>query len=219
MARGKLIVFEGGYSTGKTTQSKLFYEYLLKRGPVMAPIIAREPGGTAIGEKMREILLADTSYGSRCDLMLFNAARSLLVAEVLRPALEAGRDVVLDRFWPSSVVYQGILGDVGITNAIVACEIATNGLDADIFFWLDLPAEEMESRTRARVDGHRFHRRPAAEVREAYKCVMEDFVVQSTVCHVDLAPGKPQMTHEKIVSLYEQWMRDQAAPHNDPSDA
>lgn len=209
--RGRLFVFEGGYSTGKTTQSKLFRDYLALRSSHPEPLLLREPGGTPLGEKIRELLLSNVGRTPRADLFLFNAARAELAETKIKPALEAGRDVVLDRFWPSSIVYQGILGGVGIHYSEAVCVLASEDLEPDLIFWLDPSAEEMEQRTKARPDGHRYHRLPAGAVREAYEIIMAERM-KSCVAHVDLVVGAPDLTHRKIVSLYEQWLNDDDDP-------
>lgn len=223
MKRGRLFVFEGGYSTGKTAQSKLFHGYLFEKQtptvksatPTPMPILLREPGGTPLGEKIRELLLSDVERTPCADLFLFNAARAELVETKIKPALEAGHDVVLDRFWPSSLVYQGILGRVGLRQAEVACAMATEGLDPDLVFWIDLEPEEARRRTAQRPDGHRFHRPSAEAVREAYEVVMA--CMDRPVIHVE-ALGEADEVHLNIVGEYEQWLGDARERLNDSGD-
>jgi dTMP kinase len=100
--RGRLIVLEGGEATGKSTQAALLAERL-------GAVLTREPGGTATGERIRALLLDPTlqELDPRAETLLLLAARAQHVAEVIRPALEAGRDVVCDRYAGSTLAYQG----------------------------------------------------------------------------------------------------------------
>jgi dTMP kinase len=97
-----LIAFEGADGTGKSTQARLLADRL-------GAVLTREPGGTPLGEILRSIVLdpAGVAPADRAEALIIAAARAQLVAEVLRPALEAGRDVVTDRYIASSVAYQG----------------------------------------------------------------------------------------------------------------
>lgn len=100
--RGRFIVFEGGEATGKSTQAA-------RLATARGAVLTREPGGTATGERVRALLL-DPSFPSldpRAEVLLLLAARAQHVVEIIRPALEAGRDVVCDRFAGSTVAYQG----------------------------------------------------------------------------------------------------------------
>lgn len=106
---GRLIVFEGIDGCGKTTQIARLHRRMPKA------LRLREPGGTAIGEKVRD-LLADRKHDGMSawtELLLFMAARAQLVEERLRPALERGRTVLLDRYYPSTAAYQGAAGRIG----------------------------------------------------------------------------------------------------------
>lgn len=213
MTEGKLIAFEGGYSTGKTTQAKLFYDRLVAAAEpgAPAPVFAREPGGTPLGERVRDLLLEDgIKRGSAADLMLFCAARAQLVEDVLRPALRAGRDVVLDRYWPSSIVYQAILGGVHVTAAHRVTEAARgflskeDALEADAFVWLRLPPEEMARRTATRPARHRFHLPDPEKVDDAYERVMKTSIFFGNVLEVD-ASGTQEEVEARVSAAYDAW--------------
>jgi dTMP kinase len=152
--QGTLITFEGGEGAGKTTQIALLAGRLRAAGREVR--LAREPGGTALGEDARRIL-KHASYGgalsARAELLLFAASRAQLVAEVVRPALDAGAVVLCDRFADSSLAYQGrgrgLPEDViGVLN-----NFATNGLAPALTILLDLPPQEGLARARNRATG------------------------------------------------------------------
>ncbi|MGD8720115.1 MAG: dTMP kinase [Candidatus Zixiibacteriota bacterium] len=107
MPRGKLITFEGVEGAGKTTQLARAEDHLRTAG--VEVVVAREPGGTAVGEQVRSVLLDPGNAGMapRAELFLYLAARAQLVAEVVEPALEAGAVVLLDRYVHSTLAYQG----------------------------------------------------------------------------------------------------------------
>ncbi|MGH2956693.1 MAG: dTMP kinase [Solirubrobacterales bacterium] len=132
------ISLEGVDGSGKSTQAKLLAEEL---GEGTGSV--REPGGTAAGERIREVLKEPgLALEPLAELLLFCAARAELVAEVIRPALDEGRDVVCDRFSDSSVAYQGIARGLGAARVEQLCGIATEGLWPDLTIVLRLdPAE------------------------------------------------------------------------------
>ena len=131
------ISLEGVDGSGKSTQAQLLVEAL---GPETVPI--REPGGTDAAERIRE-LLADPAVPLEplAELMLFCAARADLTERVIRPALEAGRTVVSDRFSDSSVAYQGAARGLGVGEVIGLCDTATDGLWPDLTLLLRVDPE------------------------------------------------------------------------------
>jgi dTMP kinase len=139
--RGKFITFEGVEGSGKTTQARLFCETLRKQG--LEVVETREPGGTALGEEIRKLLLAhsDSSPTAIAELLLFLAARSQLVGEVVIPAVEAGKWVVCDRFSDSTLAYQGYGRGLDIDATRRMNEIATGGCTPDLTVVLDLDVE------------------------------------------------------------------------------
>ncbi len=135
---GLLITFEGIDGSGKSTQALLVAAWLKEQGiPVLT---LREPGGTAIGESIRSILLAkaNTAMCMETELLLFSAARAQLIREVIEPALADGMWVVCDRFYDSTTAYQGF--GRGIDRAMIhqLQVIATGGLRPDKTFLLDV---------------------------------------------------------------------------------
>ena len=104
MARGLFITFEGTEGSGKTTQVEMLGEWLLPRDPV----VVREPGGTELGERIREVVLyAGLEIDAEAEMYLFMSARRQLIAEVVGPAIAAGRVVIADRYHDSTMAYQG----------------------------------------------------------------------------------------------------------------
>ena len=102
--RGLFITFEGTEGSGKTTQAELLGEWLSARDPV----VVREPGGTELGEKIREVLLyGGLAIDAEAEMYLFMASRRQLIAEVIEPALSAGHVVIADRYHDSTLAYQG----------------------------------------------------------------------------------------------------------------
>jgi dTMP kinase len=139
--RGRFITIEGPEGAGKTTQAARLAATLRARGITVSG--TREPGGTALGERIRELLLAPspTAIDPLADALLFNAARRQLVEEVIEPALGAGTTVICARFADSTRAYQGYGGGLPIAELEALEEIATGGLEPDLTLLLDLPVE------------------------------------------------------------------------------
>lgn len=133
---------EGPDGAGKTTQLRLLGQYLQKAGYEV--VLTREPGGTPLAENIRKILLDPQSQGiaPMTEALLYAAARAQHVAEVIRPALEAGKIVLCDRFVDSSVVYQGGGRGLAQEDIIKINELATGGLKPHLTILLDLAPQE-----------------------------------------------------------------------------
>ena len=140
--KGKFITFEGSECSGKSTQSKLLYEYLLEKGYKV--IFLREPGGTKVSEAIREILLdnKNRSITSSTELLLYMASRSQTVSEVIKPALAQGKIVICDRFLDSTIVYQGYGLGMDIKLIRKLGYFVTDGAKPDLTILLDLPLEK-----------------------------------------------------------------------------
>jgi dTMP kinase len=155
--RGWFITIEGPEGAGKTTQAARLEVWL--RDAAIPVVRTREPGGTKLGEQLRDLLLAhstSTPIDPLADALLFNAARRQLVAEVIRPAVDAGTSVVCARFADSTLAYQGYGAglDLGTLRSLEA--IATNGMRPDLTILLDLPVEIGLARKTEAVDQTRF---------------------------------------------------------------
>ncbi|NPV13320.1 dTMP kinase [candidate division WOR-3 bacterium] len=137
--RGVLITFEGVEGSGKSTQAQLLAQYLKEKGREV--VFSREPGGTEIGERIRNILLDPDcrQMDARTELFLYLASRNQHVREKILPALRAGKVVVLDRFADSSVAYQGFGRELGEKFVSRLNKLATIGLKPDITFLVDVP--------------------------------------------------------------------------------
>ncbi|APC38674.1 dTMP kinase [Clostridium estertheticum] len=166
MGRGRMIVLEGPDGSGKTTQIELLEKHLQKSGYEVVRV--REPGGTGISEKIREIILDNDNckMSYMCEALLYAASRAQLVNEVIKPALEKGKIVICDRFVYSSMVYQGIGRGLGMERIKSINEVALDGLKPDLTFMIAIPYEEGLNRKkkqgnldRLENSGNEFHKK------------------------------------------------------------
>ena len=154
MQKGKLITFEGIDGSGKSTQITLLSDYLRSKG--FRVVLLREPGGTEIGERIRQILLdmRHDNMTAETELFLFEAARAQLTREVLIPALESGAWVISDRFSDSSVAYQGYGRGLSLEMIRSMNTWATAGVRPDLTILLELGDRARDQRLRKRhVEG------------------------------------------------------------------
>jgi dTMP kinase len=144
VTRGRLIAFEGGEGVGKSTQAE-------RLACQLDAVLTREPGGTDVGERVRELLLDRSVEGldARAEALLMAAARAHHVATVIRPALHSGRDVVTDRYSHSSLAYQGYGRGLDVDELRVVSTWATGDLWPDVVVLLDVPTEESTRRRQA----------------------------------------------------------------------
>ena len=135
------ITFEGPEGSGKTTQIRLLADWLARQG--RGVVTTREPGGTRIGNGVRALLLDinHTEMTARTETLLFNAARAQIVHEVIRPALESGKIVLCDRFFDSTLAYQGYGYGQNRTELERIIRYATDGLTPDLTIYLDVQPE------------------------------------------------------------------------------
>ncbi|MEA2434037.1 MAG: dTMP kinase [Actinomycetota bacterium] len=199
--RGHFVVFEGGEGAGKSTQMAALAKWLEARGEDV--VVTREPGGTEVGTKIRDLLLDPLSdLDPRTEALLYAADRAQHVAEVIRPALEAGKTVVSDRFIDSSLAYQGLARGLGVDEIYQISDWAIGGLLPDIVFYLKLdPAAGLErvgeDRDRMEQEGPDFHGR----VSRGYLELAEKFPARFIV----LDGSKPQQVlHQEIVRAFEE---------------
>ena len=144
MKKGLFITFEGGEACGKSTQIKLFKEYIQTRQDKDNFVFIREPGGTILGEKIRDLLLnfRQDAPTAKAELLLFLASRAHLYEKVLKPALEQGKIVVADRFYDSTVAYQGFARQIMPAQEILELnKMILDSLTPDLTFYLEIKPE------------------------------------------------------------------------------
>jgi dTMP kinase len=202
MNKGLLITFEGPDGSGKTTQISLLKNHLANKG--FEVMYTREPGGTNISEKIRDIILdnKNSEMSAMCEAMLYASSRAQLVHEVIKPALSQGKVVVMDRFVESSIVYQGIGRNLGTDRIRSINDAATEGLKPDITFMLTIPFEEglkrkekQKSFDRLENSGDDFHRR----VYEGYMSLSNS----ASYIRVIDADRTEEEVHKDIVNIIE----------------
>jgi dTMP kinase len=166
--RGRFIAFEGGEACGKSTQSALL-------AGVLGAVLTREPGGTAIGARLRALVLDPATEGlsARAEALVMAADRAQHVAEVVEPALSAGRHVVTDRFAGSSIAYQGHGRGLPVEEVQHLSAWAADGTWPDLVILLDVPAAVADARLGAARD--RMEAEPAA----FHAAVLEGFRAQA----------------------------------------
>ncbi len=157
---GVLITFEGIEGSGKSTQARLLAESLKAQGHEVLAL--REPGGSAIAEKIRALLLdpANKAMSPIAELLLYEAARAQLVTEILRPALDRGVIVICDRFYDSTTAYQGAGRQLRSVDFSTLNRLATGGLIPDATFLLDVPVELGLRRAKGDSAGDRIEQEP-----------------------------------------------------------
>ena len=173
------ITFEGMDGSGKSTQAQLFGEYLRSRYGADKVIMTREPGGTPIGEQIRDIVhnMRNQEMASRTEFLLYNAARAQVVAQVIRPALEQGKVVVSDRYGDSTLVYQGYGRQLDLDMVRNVIAYATGGLKPDLTLYIDVKIEEgLARRTNGHSRGEELNRMDT-QTREFYERVRQGYEI------------------------------------------
>jgi dTMP kinase len=180
--RGLFLSFEGGEGSGKSLQARRLAQSLTERGREV--VLTREPGGTAAGERIRDILLhaREIPLSPEAQVLLFSSARAQLVHEVIRPALDAGKIVIADRFFDSTVVYQGHGHGVPLEAIREVTVLAVGTLVPDRTFLLDVPVEVGLARSGRRADA-RWDR---------FEADATDFHVRVRDAYLRLAAAEPR---------------------------
>ncbi len=202
-SRGLFISFEGVDGSGKTTQVNMLREYCEKKG--LEVVVTQEPGGTRIGEVIRDLLLSTDSKDMHplTEALLYAADRAQHVEEVIRPALLQGKVVISDRYIDSSLAYQGVARGLGLEGVRNLNEWATGGLYPDITFLIEIPYEEglkrlpKEGKDRLELQSRTFH----YKVQEAYLTLGKLFSKRIVVINGSQTPG---IIHREVIQEVEQ---------------
>lgn len=201
--KGRFITFEGSEGCGKSTQSKLLCRYLKGKG--FDVVFLREPGGTAVSEKIRSILLdfRNESMVGNCEMLLYMAARAQVVSEVIKPALKKGSIVISDRFLDSTIAYQGYGLGMDIKLIKYLGKFATENIQADLTIFLDLPVKKGLVARSGKED--RIERRALAyhqKVRKGYLDLARQEPARIKVVKVELEKADTQNTIRGLIDKY-----------------
>ncbi|MDQ4145383.1 MAG: dTMP kinase [Actinomycetota bacterium] len=199
---GLFVVFEGGEGAGKTTQIEALTKWLEARGEEV--VVTREPGGTAIGDRVRKLLLDPEieTMDPRAEALLYAADRAQHVSELIAPALRDGKIVVSDRFLDSSLAYQGLARGLGLDEIYDISQWATGGLVPDVVFCLRIDPktgfDRLDRETdRLENEGITFHERVSIAYRKLAKQFPDRFVVLD-------GSRSPAEIHDEVVKVLEE---------------
>ncbi len=178
---GKFIVFDGPDGSGKSTLVRKLSEHLRKQ--LLTVVDVREPGGTCLGEKIRQIIKespVDCPMSPKAEILLFNACRTELISHVVRPALNAGEIVIADRYYHSTLAYQVFGRKMSLLDTYDIIRYATEGLEPDLVFIVDAGHETCLSRTRGRAAGTNDEKRFLIESKEYFDRVRQGYLTLAT---------------------------------------
>src|SRR5207244_3061424 len=205
MSQGRFVSFEGIEGCGKTTQIALLSEYLTKHS--IPHTITREPGGTAVGEGIRKILLNSETIHltAASELLLFYASRSQNIEEKIKPALERGEMVICDRYYHASMAYQGYGRGIPLDFIHKLTDLVCHAYRPDATFLLDIEPEVGLARARARNDGRPENEgRFEAEDLEFYNKVRDGYLELASEderIQIVYADRKVEFVHRHILTL------------------
>ena len=175
--RRVLVTFEGIEAAGKSTLIARLADDLSTRGA--AVLVTREPGGTPLGDSLRAVFVnPDLRVDPLAEVMLLNASRAQLVADIIAPALKERKLVLCDRFFDATVAYQGYGRGLNVESLLEICLVATHRIAPDLTFLIDLPVAVSRERVRARGGVDRLEREDDdfyERVREGYFALAERF--------------------------------------------
>mgnify|MGYP002785258568 CR=1 FL=1 len=219
--QGRLIVFEGGEGGGKTTQLHRSHQWLIDsgwlallqtRGFVRQVVMTREPGGTDLGQGLRQILLGHIAQEPICDrteLLLYAADRAQHVEGFLRPLLANGALILCDRYTDSTIAYQGYGRGLDRTLIDQLNHIATNGLQSDLTVWLDLDADLGLARTQKRGASDRIEQADQAfhhRVRQGFAALAQQHT--SRIVRVDASLSEEDVSaqiQKQLSAAFVRW--------------
>jgi dTMP kinase len=201
--RGFFLSLDGIDGTGKSTQCRLLADWLRGRG--FDVVFCVDPGGTPLGQEVRQILLSGRHHLTpACEALLFMASRAQLVAEVIRPALDAGKVVLSDRFLLANVVYQGYGGGLDVEQLWQVGALSTGGVEPDLTLLLDLPLDAALARRGRPAD------RMESKPREYHERVREGFLTEARrrpdrIILIDAQPGIDEV-QARLRQVVEHWL-------------
>ncbi|MEA4854709.1 MAG: dTMP kinase [Christensenella sp.] len=207
--KGLFITFEGVDGCGKSTQMRFLSEYLeAEKG--ITPVLTREPGGCNIAEKIRELVLdvQNREMGDRTEALLYAAARAQHTSEVIRPAVDAGKVILCDRFIDSSLAYQGVGRELGIHEVMEINRFAMGDMMPDKTFFLDFPPHLAFER----MSKKRVHDRLETQEKDFYIMLYNGFVelaqtYPQRIVRID-ASGDKFSTQEKVRAAMDKILKD-----------
>lgn len=201
---GKFITFEGGEGVGKTTQIHMLYEFLNTRRIKVK--VTREPGGDEVGEKIRAVIksAAITKMDPLCETLLLFAARRDHFIKIIQPLLEQGYTVICDRFYDSTLVYQGLLKNVSIEDIMKLKQMTIGNTEPDLTIILDVNSEVSTKRLSMRnliQDGYDTMKKEQHDIiRKGFQNIAEVFSFRSVMIN---ATGNEQTVFAKVIKAIE----------------
>ena len=201
---GKFITFEGGEGVGKTTQIHMLYEFLNTRRIKVK--VTREPGGDEVGEKIRAVIksAAITKMDPLCETLLLFAARRDHFIQIIQPLLEQGYTVICDRFYDSTLVYQGLLKNVSIEDIMKLKQMTIGNTEPDLTIILDVDSEVSTKRLSMRnliQDEYDTMKKEQHDIiRKGFQNIAEVFSFRSVMIN---ATGNEQTVFAKVIKAIE----------------
>jgi len=207
--KGIFISFEGSDGSGKTTQLRLFKDYLDSNN--YDSVFTREPGGTEISEEIRKIILDPnhTEMDDTTEAFLYAASRAQHVAQLIKPSMDAGKIVVSDRFMDSSIAYQGYGRGLGEAVRTIN-EIAVAGTQPDLTFFLNISPEKGMARAKKREDLDRLELEKMEFHQAVYKGYLELSNIYKDRFVMINADQSPEAVHQEIISHFEEFIANRA---------
>ena len=205
MKKGLFITLEGPDGSGKTTQAKRLKAYLETKGREV--VLTREPGGTGLAETLRSLALSpEITMSKRVESLLHVAARADHVDKVIRPALEAGKVVICDRFSDSTLIYQGILGGMDLDELERLSLFGSKGLSPDVTFLIDGNPRVLLSRREARGVTDKFEAQGLLfqeKIRQGYLTLLDRY--QERMILID-GEGTPDSVTDALIKKVEKFL-------------